>query len=543
MGDDLVDNVSSEIDHCLASDLYDNLATVRSAGGWSMEILALIEAHCRFVAAQMPRAAQGCRIALAVLLAIPGACARHLPDVAGTRTQFFEALVRYGLLPALPSRHTQTGALRLLGTLTPLVEARSERHWVLWLAQALDPASPIAERIAAGTPDSQRAVRDPGEVFSPMRSRDYTRDRVELQQKAAAATKARMDAEREAAELHAALAQAEDEALAVRTERDSLAPQVEDLERRNLGLESERTTLKASLASAQERVAALRQERTAVGQERDTAKRTVDGLQGQVGQLRRDLAAMQAARDKANEEAATRQSELKIARADAAALQTRLDTTTKDLATERAVKGKAEEEAAARRAELSVKNHLQARVDLAEKDLKAARAERDAALGLVADHRAQRDQARGALADARERITELEEDVVVQADKRAAAQQETGAARKTCAELEAKIKEATAERGTYENRLSALTQERDRLRQTLTEESKAKHAAVEQQARLSRDLAVVRGERDAANEKIEVARDRLRRQTAEIAVRQLRAPLSAEIIAREVEVLLGRSRG
>lgn len=403
-----------------------------------MDILALIEAHCRYVAAQVPRAAQGCRTALAVLLAVPSACARHLPDIAGSRTELFEALVRFGLLPALPSRHTQTGVLRLLGRLTPLVEARSERHWAMWLARVLDPASSVAERLAAGTPESQRVARDPGGAFNPMRPRDYARERAELQNTAASAIEARANAERAVNELRAALADAEETALALRTERDSQAS-------RALDLESEREALRADLASMQERVKLLQHEATTAQGGCGAAQRTADGLVGQLDQLRRDLAAVTVARDRAVDEAAAQRAELETANA--------------------------------------------------------------------------------SLAEARERIDELEDDAPTADDV-----------------LETKLKEAMDERDNYKHRLAAAARERDLLRGELEGEATYRQTAVQQLAQSTKDLITTRGERDAAEEKIEVARDRLRRQAAEIAVRQARAPLSAELISREVEALLSRTR-
>ncbi len=511
-----------------------------------MDNLALIEAHCRFVAGQMPRAAQGCRIALALLLAIPGACARKLPDVTGTRTQFFEALVRYGLLPALPSRHTQTGALRLLGSLTPLVEARSERHWALWLAHAQDAASPIAARIQAGTPENQRAVCDPGEVFSPMRSRDYTQERADLQHAAASAAQARADAERRAEELRIARAQAEDIALTLHAECDALAAKVEDLERRHLELESERTRLTSGLASAQEQLGRLQQDAAAARDGQDKASRAAETLQGQVAALQRDLAAVRAARDKATGDTAARSAALDVATENVALLQRQLESAARELAAERAARTKIDEDSALQRSDLSTIQSrmglMQARLEKAEQELKFAQSERDAAIGSAGDARAQHARARDSLVNAREQIATLEYEAAVQADKSEAARREAGETTKANADLAAKVAQASTERASLEKRLATLTQERDRLRDALTEESRSRHTAFTQQTRLEQELTSVRGERNAANEKIQVARDRLRRQAAEIAVRQRRAPISAEIIAREVEELLARTR-
>ena len=330
-------------------------------------------------------------------------------------------------------------------------------------------------------------------------------------------------------------------------QRDSHAERVQELLAVSLDLERRYRAVDAERTSALDRINALQQQAIAARDERDRAKRIADNLQGQVAQFKRDLTAMQAARDKANEEAAARRTELAAARAEVAALQTNLDTVTKDLAEERAARGDADAQSATRRDELSSLKtrafHLQTRLDLAEKDLKAARGERDAAIGTISDYRGQGERARNSLEAARERIAQLEDEAVALCDKRAAAQRDVGAAKKSIAELEAKLRETVAERKAQEDRLATLTQERDRLRNALGEESRARHAAVEHQTRLTRDLTNVRSERDAANEKIEAARERLRRQTAEIAVRQLRAPLSAEIVAREVEALLGRSHG
>ena len=150
-------------------------------------MLAIIEAHCRFAAGLLPRGKEGCATAFGLLAAFPGACGRNLPDVTGTTPGVFAALVRLGVLPAVPSRRVRLAAIRLLAAVTPMVELRSPRQWSLWFAQALDPSSTPAQRLQASTPESQRAVRDPGETFSPPRARD-PRVRSELLRAAQAET-------------------------------------------------------------------------------------------------------------------------------------------------------------------------------------------------------------------------------------------------------------------------------------------------------------------------------------------------------------------
>lgn len=119
-------------------------------------MLAIIEAHCRFAAGLLPRGEEGCATAFGLLAAFPGACGRNLPDVTGTTPGVFAALVRLGVLPAVPSRRVRLAAIRLLAAVTPMVELRSPRQWSLWFAQALDPGSTPAQRLQASTPETQR---------------------------------------------------------------------------------------------------------------------------------------------------------------------------------------------------------------------------------------------------------------------------------------------------------------------------------------------------------------------------------------------------
>lgn len=524
-----------------------------------MDELALIEAHCRFAAGQVPRASPGCKVALALLHALPGACARRLPDVTGMRTEVFETLVRFGLLPAVPSRHTQTGALRLLATVTPLVEVRSQRHWAFWLAQSLDPGSAVAERIRAGTPESQRAVRDPGETFSPSRSRDYRREKSNLAQQVADALKAKESAEQLAAELRADLARVEGEVLALHSERGVLTQRLEQLD-------AERTSLAADLALADERRAANER---AVADERDQAKRAADD---RVAQLERDLAAMVTAKNKAVGKAesledecitgrrtlaetrlATEDLEKQVAQLqrDLAAAQAERDAAITDGRTRRTERDETRRRLEELQARLDAipdqPTDLQTRLDKVSLDLKTAQLQREIALNNLAYTKDERDEARESLQQTQERVLSLEgfvDDLNEQVHK---AKTDELAFESNIAALETKLTKAAAG---YQKKLTELTkerdeleQERDDLKQALADKSEAHQAAVEQQEKLAQELSTARGERNAANEKFEMARDRLRQQAAEIAVRQRFAPLRDDIIAREVAQLLSRSRG
>lgn len=127
-----------------------------------MSMLAIIEAHCRFVAGLLERSAQGCRMALALLAAFPGCCARNLPDITAMTPGIFESLVSFEVLRKPPSRHVRLAVLRMLSAVTPLVQMRSERQWSIWFATALDPHSSVAQQLRTGTPESQLAVQVSG---------------------------------------------------------------------------------------------------------------------------------------------------------------------------------------------------------------------------------------------------------------------------------------------------------------------------------------------------------------------------------------------
>lgn len=513
-----------------------------------MDELALIEAHCRFAAGQVPRASSGCKIALLLLHAFPGACARRLPDVTGMRTEVFETLVRFGLLPAVPSRHTQAGALRLLAAVTPLVEARSERHWAFWLAQSLDPGSTVTERIRSGTPESQRAVRDPGETFSPARSRDYRRERSDREQKVADALKAKESAEQIAAELRAELARVGAERSALRSERDTLVQRLAQLN-------NELTTLAAAVATADERRATRER---AFAEEQDRARRATAGQRDRIAQLERDLAAMTSAKNEANrkneslrDECDARGRALVDARQatealqrDLAAAQTERKAAINDASARRAERDDSRRQVKALQARLDAaetdaRTDLQARLDKVTQDLARTQCQLDHAHHDLAYTKDDRDEVRESLRQAQVRILALESLIDDQNVRSSRIKADEFACRSRIAELETTLTKTAAE---HLKKLTNLTKERDDLKQALSEESTARHGEIEQRQRLTRELSAAQSSRSAVEEKFDLARDRLRHLSAEIAVRQHHAPLREEFVQQEIAKQLRRSR-
>ena len=69
---------------------------------------AHIRAYCRSLVTDLPRGVLGCAIAAEILLAIPEAPRRRLPDVTGSAPEIFRALVTWGLLRSMPSARVMT---------------------------------------------------------------------------------------------------------------------------------------------------------------------------------------------------------------------------------------------------------------------------------------------------------------------------------------------------------------------------------------------------------------------------------------------------
>ena len=324
-------------------------------------MLAIIEAHCRFAAGLLPRGEEGCATAFGLLAAFPGACGRNLPDVTGTTPGVFAALVRLGVLPAVPSRRVRLAAIRLLAAVTPMVELRSPRQWSLWFAQALDPSSTPAQRLQASTPESQRAVRDPGETFSPPRARD-PRVRSELLRAAQAdtdtaraaleqTTAALEEARQRAAEQEAALAAVQREA-----ERQRVAElALREADRRELeALRRQREADHAQLQALRGGDPVQRQELERLRAQRETDRQELARVRQQLAAMNESHAKLSATIEPLREEAgvaartlAARDTKLRAAEASVARLEPLLGAAQRDLA----AVGRTREELAAARAE------------------------------------------------------------------------------------------------------------------------------------------------------------------------------------------------
>ena len=113
---------------------------------------AQIRAYCRSLVTDLPRGVLGCAIAAEILLAVPEAPRRRLPDVTGSAPEIFRALVTWGLLRSMPSARVMAAALAHIAAISPLVVQRSARQWILRLSLLLDETSTVAEAIRRRVP-------------------------------------------------------------------------------------------------------------------------------------------------------------------------------------------------------------------------------------------------------------------------------------------------------------------------------------------------------------------------------------------------------
>lgn len=130
---------------------------------------ALLVAHCRHAATELPAGKSGVRWAADFLAVLPVACRRRLPDVVASGPKIFEFLVGQGLFATMPSPRLVPQVLGLVTSVSPLLCARSSRQWALWLARVHDAGSPVVAAIREQTPPGQLMVTVPAPPSGPPR--------------------------------------------------------------------------------------------------------------------------------------------------------------------------------------------------------------------------------------------------------------------------------------------------------------------------------------------------------------------------------------
>lgn len=141
---------------------------------------ALLAGHCRHAATEIPPGKPGARWAGVLLAALPEACRRRLPDVVTTGPRLFAFLVEQGLLAGMPSPRLIPAALALVAEVSPLLQARSRRQWVLLLGRVRDAGSPVAAAIRERTPRSQLDAAVPPPAARPLRAAVLRAERDQL---------------------------------------------------------------------------------------------------------------------------------------------------------------------------------------------------------------------------------------------------------------------------------------------------------------------------------------------------------------------------
>lgn len=156
-----------------------------------------LRAYCRALATDLPRGVVGCSIAAEVLAGVPEARVRRLPDVTGSATAVFRALVAWGLLRSMPSARVMAAALAHLAALSPLVERRSARQWTLRLSQLQDGGSAVAmavqKRVSPGLLDLADDAPGVGPRMSSIRAeRDRLLEEIRVAEDRVAAAEERV---------------------------------------------------------------------------------------------------------------------------------------------------------------------------------------------------------------------------------------------------------------------------------------------------------------------------------------------------------------
>lgn len=114
--------------------------------------LRLAVASCRHAVSRIARGRLGATTAEELVKALAGALSRGLPDISGSATEVFAALVGLRVLDEMPCLRVRGAALRLLSEVTPLVAAHGSRRWNLWLATAMDRRGSVFAELCAQTP-------------------------------------------------------------------------------------------------------------------------------------------------------------------------------------------------------------------------------------------------------------------------------------------------------------------------------------------------------------------------------------------------------
>ena len=158
--------------------------------------VAVVAASCRRATARLPRGRLGAATAEKVARGLAAAVSRRLPDITGSPTEVFAALVGRQVLGEMPCPRVRGPALRLLAQVTPLVAPNGSRRWNLWLETALDPRSDIFSKVRSSTPclrDSAEAEERRGPALFEERETLYARlaDAVTLQRSISELTRER----------------------------------------------------------------------------------------------------------------------------------------------------------------------------------------------------------------------------------------------------------------------------------------------------------------------------------------------------------------
>ena len=253
-----------------------------------------------------------------------------MPDLLTTGPKLFEFFVGHGFFAAMPSPRLVPLVLRLVARVSPLLQARSARQWVLWLARVWDSGSPLLAAIRKRTPAHLIGIQAPAPAGPPLRSAQIRdeRDRLiadlaimatETGRLQTLLTEAREDHDRLAAELAGVVVREQRVVAAAAAERDRLAGELAGVNEQLRQASKNAATEAVRLQQSQARIDGLTPELAGARAEcermsgvlalaEDTAQQRVsehelmarvlaaerltsEQLRGEVAELRRDLEA------------------------------------------------------------------------------------------------------------------------------------------------------------------------------------------------------------------------------------------------------------
>lgn len=249
-----------------------------------------VQAYCLALVVELPRGRLGCAIAEELLAALPMAHGRRLPDVVGSAPLIFHSLVEWGILRSLPSARVMSAALECVAAVSPLVERRSPRLWVLRLSHFSDDRSPLAEAVRRRIPNNVIEMAPAPACVTRPAARRSIRDERDLIAVELAAVNREVERLQLALEqMHGAQAKAEQRAARATEATTVMRQQLDAAERREAVASEKLAKMSEQLELARRRVDAAERRAAEMGHQRSDAIGELAAAEDREGALQQQL--------------------------------------------------------------------------------------------------------------------------------------------------------------------------------------------------------------------------------------------------------------